>query len=75
MEISKLIVSQLAVSPILSCGYDIGFGIVNIFLIELLFSDEGICIEDAQPIKGQAKELCQLLQYKQGVAILHNIVK
>jgi len=32
--------------------------VVGIFLIELLFGNKGIRIEDAQPVKRQAKELC-----------------
>ena len=51
-----------------------GFGVVDIFLIQFLFGDKGICIKNAQPVEGQAEEICQLSQCKQGVAILHNIV-
>jgi len=50
-----------------------GFGVVNIFLIKLLFGNKGKCIKDAQPVEGQAEELCQLSQGKQGVAVLYNI--
>ena len=56
----------------MECG--IGFGAVEIFLVKFLFGDKGICIKDAQPVKGQAKELCQLSQCKQGVAVLYDIV-
>ncbi|KAG4432342.1 hypothetical protein IFR05_012175 [Cadophora sp. M221] len=48
---------------------------VDIFLIELLISDKGIRIEDAQPVEGQAKELCQLSQCKQGIAVVDSFVK
>lgn len=52
----------------------IGLGVVNIFLIEFLLGDEAKCIEDTQSVEGQAKELCQLSQRKQGLAFLYNIV-
>ena len=51
-----------------------GFGVVDIFWIKLLFGDKGICIKNAQPVEGQAEELCQISQCKQGFAILHNII-
>jgi len=41
-----------------------GFGVVDILLIEFLFGDEGISIEDAQLIEEKAEELCQLSQCK-----------
>lgn len=51
-----------------------GFGVVDIFLIQFLFGNKGKCIKDAQPVEGQVEEHYQLSQYKQGVVVLHNIV-
>jgi hypothetical protein len=51
-----------------------GFEVVDILLIKILFGDEGICVKNAQSIEGQAEELCQLSLCKQGIAILHDIV-